>query len=50
MNKEKMTDNRKQYPGLETDRADDEKTTPAEVKQEVRILNNNPRNTDMKMP
>ena len=34
----------KTYPGTQTDVADSEKVTQAEVKQEVSIENNNPRN------
>lgn len=32
------------YPGVATDIADDEKTTPEFVKEDVKNLNNNPRN------
>lgn len=32
------------YPGVATDIADDEKTTPELVKEDVKNLNNNPRN------
>lgn len=35
------------YPGVATDRADDDKTTPCMVKEDVKELNNNPRNNDM---
>ncbi len=35
-----------QYPGAAVDRADCDKTTPAEVKDRTRTLNNNPRNSD----
>lgn len=38
------------YPGVAIDVADDEKTTPQEVKAETCELNNNPRTTDDKMP
>ena len=35
-----------QFPGVAVDRADCDKTTPAEVKADTRALNNNPRNSD----
>lgn len=38
------------YPGIANDVADDEKCTNESVRQDVRELNNNPRNTDMEMP
>lgn len=38
------------YPGVATDIADNEKANKAEVKQDVKELNNNPRNNDVKMP
>mgnify|MGYP000688819339 CR=1 FL=1 len=38
------------YPGAAVDSADRDKTNPRLVKQETRILNNNPRDTDNKMP
>ena len=38
------------YPGVATDKADNGKVTPKEVKDDVKNLNNNPRNCDMDMP
>lgn len=38
------------FPGVATNRADDNKTTPCMVKEDVKELNNNPRNTDADMP
>ena len=35
-----------QFPGVAVDRADCDKTTPAEVKADTRALNNNPRKSD----
>lgn len=37
-------------PGSQIDSADDNKATEQEVKQDVRELNNNPRNTDGPCP
>lgn len=34
-------------PGIAVDIADDDKVTPAEVKQYTKELNNNPRNNDL---
>lgn len=34
----------KMYPGVSTDIADNEKVTAEEVKEDVSMLNNNPRN------
>lgn len=34
------------YPGTAVDIADDEKVTPEMVKQQTKILDNNPRNND----
>ncbi|MCM1032971.1 MAG: hypothetical protein NC405_04360 [Odoribacter sp.] len=38
------------YPGASTNKADDNRTTRQAVKQETKMMNNNPRNSDMKMP
>lgn len=38
------------YPGEAVDSADNDKTNPRLVKQEIRELNNNPRDTDNRMP
>lgn len=38
------------YPGVAEDVTDDEKTTACKVKDDVKELNNNPRNTDIDMP
>lgn len=38
------------YPGASIDKADREKVDPKLVKQETRILNDNPRDNDNKMP
>lgn len=38
------------YPGAETDAADDNKVTKKEVEQQTCEMNNNPRNTDYQMP
>lgn len=38
------------YPGVATDIADSEAVNKKEVKEDVKKLNNNPRNTDNKMP
>lgn len=35
------------YPGIATDRSDNDKTNDCLVKEDVRELNNNPRNGDM---
>ncbi len=35
------------YPGVAIDEGDDDKVTAAEIKNEPRRLNNNPRNDDM---
>lgn len=48
--KKKETRNADLYPGANTDKADKGKVTKKEVRQEVRILNNNPRITDIDMP
>lgn len=37
-------------PGAATDAADNDKVCPAAVKEDVKELNNNPRNTDIDMP
>lgn len=37
-------------PGVEVDISDDDKINPQEVREEVKQLNNNPRNTDTQMP
>ncbi len=37
-------------PGAAKDIADDEKASEKEVKEDVRTLNNNPRNNDNNMP
>ncbi|MDE6288068.1 MAG: hypothetical protein K2M00_04710 [Muribaculaceae bacterium] len=38
------------YPGAETDAADDNKVTRKEVEQQTCEMNNNPRNNDLQMP
>ena len=38
------------YPGVETNVADKNKVTPDMVKEDVKELNNNPRNNDVEMP
>lgn len=43
----KLADAIDYIPGAATGVADDEKVDPSLVKQETRMLNNNPRNTDM---
>ncbi len=35
------------FPGVAIDKADNDKVTPRDVKDEPRRLNNNPRNDDM---
>jgi len=40
----------KEYPGTAIDKADNDKTDPRLVKQEIHELNNNPRDTDNHMP
>lgn len=35
------------YPGADVNRGDNDKNTPCLRKQDVRILNNNPRNNDI---
>ena len=37
-------------PGAAVDKADENKTTSAEVKERTCTLNNNPRNNDIEMP
>ncbi|MCM1028719.1 MAG: hypothetical protein NC342_05905 [Pseudoflavonifractor sp.] len=39
-----------EYPGVANNKADDDKVNPCLVKQDVKELNNNPRNGDMQMP
>lgn len=50
MNEDKEKKAEELYPGVATDVADDEKSTPKEVREETCMLNNNPRNSDDKMP
>ncbi|MCC8072338.1 MAG: hypothetical protein LIO90_11135 [Bacteroidales bacterium] len=38
------------YPGADINIGDDEKESPELVKERTKTLNNNPRNTDDKMP
>ena len=38
------------YPVVETNVADNNKVDAAKVKEEVKELNNNPRNNDVEMP
>ena len=38
------------YPGATVDNADKDTVDPTLVKQETKILNNNPRDNDIKMP
>lgn len=38
------------YPGVAPDCADDNTVDKKEVREDVRNLNNNPRNTDIDMP
>lgn len=47
---DKENKNAGMYPGVATDIADNETVNKTEVKEEVKELNNNPRNTDDKMP
>jgi len=48
--KQQITDAQQQLPGAAADADDKGKATPCEVKEDVKQLNNNPRNTDMEMP
>ena len=50
MKKTKMQHPADYYPGVSADIADDNKTDKKDVKQDIKLLNNNPRNTDMHMP
>lgn len=43
MKKKNPTDPALDYPGVQTDEADRNKTTPKLTKQETELLNNNPR-------
>lgn len=38
------------YPGVATDKADNDKVNECLVKEDVREMNNNPRNSDEQMP
>lgn len=40
----------REYPGITTDRADNDKVTKQEVEERIRTQNNNPRNNDDAMP
>lgn len=40
----------RENPGAAIDSADDDRVTAKPVKEDVKDLNNNPRNTDDKMP
>ena len=41
---------RKEYPGAAIDKADNDRVSEKLVKESVKELNNNPRNSDEKMP
>lgn len=45
--KEQIRKAEQDYAGMSIDAADDDKTTAKEVKNDVRQLNNNPRNNDL---
>lgn len=47
---DKKSEEMLEYPGMATNAADDEKVNPELVKQDVKELNNNPRDTDVQMP
>lgn len=40
----------REYPGITTDRADNDIVTKQEVEERTRTQNNNPRNSDKAMP
>ena len=48
--KEQMEQAAREYPGAAVNMADQEKDTIKLEKERTCTLNNNPRNTDMKMP
>lgn len=50
MDKKKTIDDTAKYPGMAADSGVDTKPTPTEVIEDVRELNNNPRDNDDKMP
>ena len=45
--KKQVTKAQQMYSGMTIDAADDDKVTACKVKNDVRQLNNNPRNTDL---
>lgn len=47
---DKKSEEMLEYPGMAANAADDEKVNPELVKQDVKELNNNPRNNDVEMP
>lgn len=48
--KEQLEQAELDYPGVAVNVADNEKDTPGLEKERTCTLNNNPRNSDMKMP